>query len=74
MIGDVFVIAQPENYRFDQDPRSIAFKAEDYMKSTGIADEMRIRSGIWISCLWSDYLWGQPTGRFYYWRGAGNME
>jgi glutamine synthetase len=46
MIGDVFVIAQPENYRFDQDPRSIAFKAEDYMKSTGIADEMRIRSGI----------------------------
>ncbi|MEN6351371.1 MAG: type I glutamate--ammonia ligase [Syntrophomonas sp.] len=42
MIGDVFVIAQPKNYRFDQDPRSIAFKAEDYMKSTGIADEMRI--------------------------------
>ncbi len=42
MIGDVFVIAQPDNYRFDQDPRSIAFKAEEYMKSTGIADEMRI--------------------------------
>lgn len=42
MIGDVFVIAQPENYRFDQDPRSIAYKAEEYMKSTGIADEMRI--------------------------------
>lgn len=42
MIGDVFVIAQAENYRFDQDPRSIAFKAEEYMKSTGIADEMRI--------------------------------
>jgi len=42
MIGDVFVIAQPENYRFDQDPRTIAYKAEDYMKSTGIADEMII--------------------------------
>ncbi|HEX3012625.1 MAG TPA: type I glutamate--ammonia ligase [Syntrophomonadaceae bacterium] len=40
MIGDVFVIAEPDNYRFDQDPRSIAFKAEEYMKSTGIADEM----------------------------------
>ncbi|MGE5390165.1 MAG: type I glutamate--ammonia ligase [Deltaproteobacteria bacterium] len=42
MIGDVFVIAQPNNYRFDQDPRSIAVKAEEYMKSTGVADEMRI--------------------------------
>jgi glutamine synthetase len=42
MIGDIFVIAQPDNYRFDQDPRSIAAKAEEYMKSTGIADEMRI--------------------------------
>lgn len=42
MIGDVFVIAEPENYRFDQDPRTIAYKAEEYMKSTGIADEMRI--------------------------------
>jgi glutamine synthetase len=41
MIGDVYVISQPENYRFDQDPRSIAVKAEEYMKSTGIADEMR---------------------------------
>ncbi|MGI6434418.1 MAG: type I glutamate--ammonia ligase [Syntrophomonadaceae bacterium] len=42
MIGDVFVIAEPHNYRFDQYPRSIAFKAEEYMASTGIADEMRI--------------------------------
>lgn len=42
MIGDVFVIAQPENYRFDQDPRTIAFKAEDYMRNMQIADEMRI--------------------------------
>lgn len=40
MIGDVFVISEPDNYRFDQDPRTIAFKAEEYMKSTGIADEM----------------------------------
>ena len=42
MIGDVFVIAEPDNYRFDQDPRNIALKAEEYMQATGIADEMRI--------------------------------
>lgn len=42
MIGDVFVIAQPENYRFDQDPRSIAFNAQEYLKSTGIGDELRM--------------------------------
>ncbi len=42
MIGDVFVIAEPDNYRFEQDPRAIAIKAEEYMISTGIADEMRI--------------------------------
>ena len=42
MIGDVFVISEPENYRFDQDPRAIAIKAEEYMASTGIADEIRI--------------------------------
>ncbi len=40
MIGDVFVISEPENYRFEQDPRTIAFKAEEYMRSSGIADEM----------------------------------
>ena len=42
MIGDVFVIDLPNNYRFDQDPRNVAFHAEEYLKSTGIADEMRI--------------------------------
>ncbi|MGR6835285.1 type I glutamate--ammonia ligase [Syntrophomonas erecta] len=42
MIGDVFVIAQPKNYRFDQDPRTIATRAEKYLQSTGIADEIRI--------------------------------
>jgi len=42
MIGDVYVIALPENYRFDQDPRNVAKHAEEYLKSTGIADEMRI--------------------------------
>ncbi len=42
MIGDVFVIAQPENYRFEQDPRAIAAKAEAYMRATGLADEMRM--------------------------------
>ncbi|MGE5421707.1 MAG: type I glutamate--ammonia ligase [Ignavibacteriales bacterium] len=39
MIGDVFVIGNP-HHRFEQDPRSVAFQAEEYMKSTGIADTM----------------------------------
>ena len=42
MIGDVFVIDLPDNRRFDQDPRNVAFHAQEYMKSLGIADEMRI--------------------------------
>ena len=42
MIGDVFMIKLPENRRFDQDPRNVALHAEEYMKKTGIADEMRI--------------------------------
>lgn len=42
MIGDVYVINYPENYRFDQDPRNVAKHAEEYLKATGIADEMRI--------------------------------
>lgn len=42
MIGDVFVIDLPENRRFDQDPRNVAFHAQEYMKSTGIADEMLV--------------------------------
>lgn len=41
MIGDVFVIDDPP-VPFEQDPRTIANKAEDYMRSTGIADEMII--------------------------------
>lgn len=42
MIGDVFVIDLPENRRFDQDPRNVAYHAQEYMKMLGIADEMRI--------------------------------
>ena len=42
MIGDVYVIDLPNNRRFDQDPRNVAFHAEEYMKTLGIADEMRI--------------------------------
>ena len=42
MIGDVFVIELPDNKRFDQDPRNVAFHAEEYMRSMEIADEMRI--------------------------------
>ena len=42
MIGDVYVIGVAENTRFEQDPRNVAMHAEDYLRSTGIADEMRI--------------------------------
>jgi len=41
MIGDVYVIGNPHR-RFDQDPRAVAVHAEAYMRSTGIADEIRI--------------------------------
>lgn len=40
MIGDVYVIDEPPR-RFSQDPRAIAAKAEEYMRSTGVADTMR---------------------------------
>jgi len=42
MIGDVFVIDLPVNRRFDQDPRNVAINAEEYLRSTGIADEIKI--------------------------------
>ena len=42
MIGDVYVIDLPDNRRFDQDPRNVALNAENYLRSTGIADEMII--------------------------------
>jgi len=40
MIGDVYVTEDPPR-RFEQDPRAVAARAEEYMKSTGIADMMR---------------------------------
>jgi glutamine synthetase len=42
MIGDVFTIELPDNKRFDQYPRNVAINAEEYLRSTGIADELRI--------------------------------
>lgn len=42
MIGDVYVIDLPNNKRFNQDPRNVAIHAENYLKETGIADEIRI--------------------------------
>ncbi|MDO4541188.1 MAG: type I glutamate--ammonia ligase [Syntrophomonadaceae bacterium] len=42
MIGDVYTISQPHNIPFDQYPRNVAKAAEAYMRSEGIADEMRI--------------------------------
>jgi len=42
MLGDVYVISLPDNTRFDQDPRNVAYHAQEYMRSTGIADGMLI--------------------------------
>ena len=42
MIGDVMVIGEEENTPFDQYPRNVAKAALQYMKDTGIADEMII--------------------------------
>ncbi|MDR2036143.1 MAG: type I glutamate--ammonia ligase [Coriobacteriales bacterium] len=42
MIGDVQVIGLPENTPFDQYPRNVVKRAEEYMKSQGVATEFRI--------------------------------
>ncbi len=41
MIGDVYVIGNPHKL-FDQNPRTVAIRAEEYMRNQGIADEMRM--------------------------------
>ena len=40
MMGDVFVIDEPENRPFNQYPRNVALAAEKYMRDEGIADQM----------------------------------
>lgn len=40
--GNAMVIGYPENYPLDQYPRNIVLAAEEYLKSTGIADTMLI--------------------------------
>ena len=42
MMGDVYVIREPENIPFDQYPRNIARNAINYLKETGVGDEMII--------------------------------
>lgn len=42
MIGDVMVIDRLANHPFDQYPRNVAKRAAEYMKETGVADEMII--------------------------------
>lgn len=42
MAGDVLVIDHPANRPFDQYPRNVARRALEYMRGTGIADEMVI--------------------------------
>lgn len=40
--GDVMVIARPNNRPFEQYPRNVVKRAAEYLKETGIADEMII--------------------------------
>ncbi|MBR5421389.1 MAG: type I glutamate--ammonia ligase [Lachnospiraceae bacterium] len=42
MIGDVCIIDLPKNRPFDQYPRNVAIRALEYMKETGVADQMII--------------------------------
>lgn len=42
MMGDVFVIDEPENRPFNQYPRNVSLAAEKYMRDEGIADKMII--------------------------------
>ena len=39
MMGDVYVIDEPENRPFDQYPRNVCLAAEKYMREEGIADQ-----------------------------------
>ena len=42
MMGDVYVIREPHNIPFDQYPRNIARSALNYLKESGVGDEMII--------------------------------
>ena len=42
MCGNVCVIGKGENTPFDQYPKNVSLRAMDYMKKTGVADEMVI--------------------------------
>jgi len=42
MVGDVMTIDRPNNRPFNQYPRNVLKRATEYMKETGIADEMVI--------------------------------
>ena len=40
MIGDVRVIGKDDNTPFNQEPRNVSKRAEEYMKETGVADTL----------------------------------
>ena len=74
MIGDVYVIDEPPR-RFDQDPRGIAGEAEEYLRSTGIADT--IMTGPEFEFYVFDhvsYHVSPQASSFRHRRGAGGME
>lgn len=51
MSGDAMIIDRPENRPFDQYPRNVIKRAVEYMRESGIADEMIIGPGIRIPCV-----------------------
>ena len=65
MIGDVKVIDTNENRPFDQYPRNVAASALDYMKGTGVADEMIIGPEFEFHIFDHVRFENRPEGNFY---------
>ena len=42
LLGGAYIIDQPHNRPFDQDPRQVTLSAENYLKASGVADTIRI--------------------------------
>ncbi len=65
MIGDVKVIENPDNKPFDQYPRNVAMSALEYMKGTGVADEMIIGPEFEFHIFDHVTFENRPEGNFY---------
>lgn len=65
MIGDVKVIANPDNKPFDQYPRNVVMSAVDYMKDSGVADEFIIAPEFEFHIFDHVTFENKPEGNFY---------